>query len=397
MAKSVVSNDELKEIRDTLTQNNPDLKITSQHIQAEIKQRKGVEIDVSTIRGRFCSFGEPLGGTVSIPGKTNAQPASVEETLAKPEVVKDHTYDVPDHLKHYIPEPALFDNYIERGIDKRLALHYDNGKHPITQGKQGTGKTFSHEHYAYKRQLPFFLYSCHEDFKLNKLFGDKTIENGSVVFKENLFVQALQNPSVVLFDEVNAINNKESFPFHALLQNRELFVKDADNGNGKVYRLHKECRIGFAQNPKSAKYLGGNVKRSNFLGRCTFITYPEFTKIDIRKAIAKKFNLSSDEIMKFTTFYFNCIKALDQAQIPVDISIRQLNSVIELYLAGLPLREAIEDGMSSIMEAASQPQNKEVFWRIAQATWKELMDEKQCDSISKSKGFASILNVWRIF
>jgi hypothetical protein len=62
-----------------------------------------------------------------------------------------------------------------------------------------------------------------------------------------------------------------------------------------------------------------------------------------------------------------------------------------LYLAGLPLREAIEDGLSSIMEAASQPQNKEVFWRLAQGVWPELMDEKACDAISKQKGFSSIL------
>jgi len=395
MAKSVVDNAGLIALRDEIQKTNGGAKVRAHQISALIKTKFGAEMTDSTIRGRFCEMGEPLGGTVTIPrgkmGET-AQAAAQDTVLSKPVAEVEHNYDVADALKGYIPATDNFLNYIERGIDKRLALHYDAGKHPLTQGKQGTGKTFSHEHYAYKRGLPFFLYSCHEDFKLNKLFGDKTIKDGSVVFMENLFVQALQSPSVVLFDEVNAINNKESFPFHALLQNRELFVKDADDGKGKVYRLHPDCRIGFAQNPKSAKYLGGNVKPSNFLGRCTFITYPEFTKPDIRQAITKKFgSMAKPEVDKFTTFYFACLKAIDKGQIPVDISIRQLSSVIELYLAGLPLREAIEDGLSSIMEAASQPQNKEVFWRLAQGVWPELMDEKACDAISKQKGFSSLL------
>ena len=399
MAKSNVDNEKLKEMRNDLLRENPNDKVRAWQIRDKIKDELGHDIDESTIRGRFLEMGEPLSGKSYsyTDGKVteDGKDPKAASALVKEEVVHSKTYHVPDELKMYIPEEKTFEDYIERGIDKRLALHYDHGKHPLTQGKQGTGKTFSHEYYAFKRQLPFFLYSCHDDFKLNKLFGDKTIKNGNVVFMENLFVQALNNPSVVLFDEVNAINNKESFPFHALLQNRQLFVKDADDGKGKVYKLHPECRIGFAQNPKSSKYLGGNVKPSNFLGRCTYITYPEFTKNDIKKAVTQRFStLSKIEVEQFATFYFACLKAIDTGQIPVDISIRQLNSVIELYLAGLPLRESIEDGLSSIMDAASQPQNKEAFWRLAQGVWPELMDEKACNKVSKDKGFSSIIRMF---
>jgi len=396
--KSVATNEILLEVRNEI-QKQQKAKVRAWQIKEIIDKNYGYEMDESTIRGRFIEMGQPLSSPIdtSDVGKASVKPDPIPEPTPKPtppkiEPMAEPSFNVPEELKEYIPKDFKFIGYIERGIDKRLALHYNSGKHPITQGKQGTGKTFSHEYYAYKRQLPFFLYSCHEDFKLNKLFGDKTIEGGNVVFKESLFVKAIQGPSVVLFDEVNAINNKESFPFHALLQNRELFVKDADNGNGKVYRLHKDCKIGFAQNPKSAKYLGGNIKPSNFLGRCTFITYPEFTKADIKRAVSAKFpSLHADDVEKFVVFYFACIKAIEKGQIPVDISIRQLNSVIELYLAGLPLRESIEDGLSSIMDAASQSQNKEVFWRLAQGVWQELMDESACDKICKAKGFARLL------
>jgi MoxR-like ATPase len=393
MAKSAVDNDQLRKIRDDLAAMSPHIKVRAHHIQAVILKEYNYKMDESTIRGRFTDMGEPLSGnTASKPSKPQVQVEPSETLVREANVIAEEVFDVPDGLKKFIPPSENFENYIERGIDKRLALHYDSGKHPLTQGKQGTGKTFSHEYYAYKKQLPFFLLSCHPDFKLEKQFGDKTIENGSIVFRESLFVEAFQNPSVICIDEVNAIDNKESFPFHAMLQNGELYIKDANDGKGKIYRKHPDCRIGFAQNPKSAKYLGGNVKPSNFLGRCTFITYPEFTRDDIKKAITKKFTaLKKEEVTKFTQFYFAALKAIDKGQIPVDISIRQLNSVIELYLAGLPLRESIEDGMSSIMEAASQPTNKEVFWRLAQGIWKELMDETACDKISKDKGFSSLL------
>ena len=381
MAYSQVNNEQLKEIRDALLKGKCSTeKIRARHIVDVIKARFNYTMDESTVRGRFIEMNEPLSG--------------VKATVTKePEMIKvqevNTSFNVPEKLKAYIPVKDA--SYIDRGVDNRLAIHYDSNKHPLTQGKQGTGKTASHEHYALRRQLPFFLYSCHEDFKLNKLFGDKTIENGTVVFKESLFVQAIQNPSVILFDEVNAINNKESFPFHALLQNRELFVKDADNGNGKIYKLHKDCKIGFAQNPKSAKYLGGNVKPSNFLGRCTFLTYPEFTQTDIKKVLKVKFpTLEVKKLNEFVQFYFACLKTIAQGNIPVDISIRQLVSMIELFLAGLPLRESIEDGLSAIMDAASQSQNKEVFLRLAQTIWKELENETECDNICKARGFAQM-------
>jgi len=343
---------------------------------------KGIMLDESTIRGRFLAMGEPLGkGVGGI--KRNANGEKIDPNAPKPErsqpleiVKKDYAAEIPEDMKNFIPQAEEFADYIERGVDKRLAVHYNASKYPITQGKQGTGKTFSHSYFAYKEQLPFFLISCYEDLRLSKLFGDKTILNGSVVFQESLFVKAVQCPSVILFDEINAVSNNNTYDFHALLQNRELFVKDADDGKGKVYKLHPDCKIGFAQNPKSAKYMGGSIKASNFLGRCTFITYPEFTKADIRKAMKKRFpNIVEEEIKKFAEFYFASIDTINKADIPVDISIRQLINIIDLYNHGLPLKEAIEDGMSSIMDAVSQSANKETFFRLGQTVWEEMMNK----------------------
>jgi hypothetical protein len=384
-----VSDDQLIQARDEVLKQYS--KAPSWMIADHIKSNMGVEIDASTIRGRLLKIAAAKATVVVGPSPEELR-AGLIKSIQTPAVVaveKGDTiefkpaatvsHDVDESLKDYIPQDSEFEAYIERPIDRRLAVHYDCGitsgiyKYPITQGKQGTGKTFGHAYYAWTRKLPFFLFSCYEDFKLPKMFGDKTIINGTVKYQESLFVKAIQSPSVILFDEINAISNSNSFDFHALLQNRELFIKDADDGKGKTYKLHPQCRIGFAQNPKSAKYIGGNIKPSNFLGRCTFITYPEFTKDELVVAMKKKFKALKDAAVKeFVTYYLASLKLIDNAKIPIDISIRQLANVIDLWSNGLSLNDAIEDGMASMTEAASQPQAKDSFKKLAEATFKEL-------------------------
>jgi hypothetical protein len=345
-------------------------------------------MDDSTIRGRFISMKEPLRNAVGKSGNATTKPGTMKVKAAPKStefiVVEKREYNVEDAMKKYVPPDHEFVNYVERPVDKRLGIHLEAKKFPIAQGKQGTGKTFGFMYQAWKMKVPFFLFSCYEDMRLPKLFGDKTIVNGTVQFVEGLFTKAIQCPSLILFDEINAIGNSNTFDFHALLQNRELFIKDADNGNGKVYKLHDHCMLGFAQNPKSSKYIGGNIKPSNFLGRCTYITYPEFSKQQIKEAVGRKFPaLGEKDLDKFVEFYYGCTELIEKANIPVDISIRQLLNIVDLYLHGLPLHVAIEDGMSSITEAISQPKLKDSFYRLSQCVWKEMMDKSEKENVGK--------------
>lgn len=384
MAKSDITDSMLKECRDLVIDKHGSCK--AWQIKDMIAEQTGTALNESTIRGRFTAMGEPLSSSKF---KVDASGSTTErQSLSDMSKYKVHD-SIPEELKAFIPPDEEFVNYIDRDIDKRLSIHYNcfqikgaGYKYPISQGKQGTGKTFGHMRYAHMNGLPFFLYSCFEDFKLPKLFGDKTIKNGSIMFQESLFVKAIQSPSVILFDEINAVSNSNTFDFHALLQNRELYIKDANDGAGRVYKLHPECRIGFAQNPKSAKYIGGNIKASNFLGRCTFLTYPEFKKKEIKTAIMKRYpKMDTRDVDRFTSFYFAIVETIERSDLPVDISIRQLNNVVDLWLSGMSLQHSIEDGMSSMMEAVSQPKAKESFYRIAQAVWKELTEADKNEQI----------------
>ena len=384
-----IDDTKLREIKDsftttTATGSTVTTKVRAWQIRDVLEKQYNVKMDESTIRGRFITMGIPLSGLARMnPTTPKEEKKEIPvETTAKIEV-KTKTYTVEPTLQQFIPRDEDFSNYVFRDIDKRLVLHMmaskpGSWKYPIAQGKQGTGKTYSYMYFAWINKLPFFLYSMFEDFKLPKLFGDKTIINGSIVFQESLFVKAIQSPSVILFDEINALSNAGTFDFHAMLQNRELFIKDANDGQGKVYHLHNDCKIGFAQNPKSAKYIGGNIKASNFLGRCTYLTFPEFSKNEIRIALKKKFpTLVKADLEKFVAFYFACVQTIEKSGLPVDISIRQLNNVIDLWFHGMDIKFAIEDGLTSILESVSQPKAKDTFFRLAQMVWKELIDKKE--------------------
>lgn len=281
-------------------------------------------------------------------------------------------YTFPKELVNLIPDRGQFADYVERPVDSVLKMHYALQKYPITQGKQGTGKTRGHAYYAMTEARPFLLLSCYEDFKLPKLFGDKTIQNGSIVFQESLFTRAIQHPCVVLFDEINAVSQANTFDFHALLQNRCLFIKDADGGNGKMYNLHKDCKIGFSQNPKSAKYIGGQVRASNFLGRCTYITYPEFSRKELAKALLMRYpDLPADEGKLFIDYYGAVCEAIEKSGLNVDISIRQLFNAVDFNIHGMDLEQALEGGITAIAEAVSNPKAKEALNDLSKAVWKE--------------------------
>lgn len=367
---------------------------------SRLLETKGIKVDQSTIRTRFIEMGKPLStmplevpaNFSSVPPEELVEPRNPDK-LPRTRSINNNAKEAPlklkemFHVKHqkdsfdaqdYIPKRERFENYVERELDNHLEKHYSLNKYPLTQGKQGTGKTTAHEFYAMKKQLPFFLFSCYEDFRLARLFGDKTIIDGSVKFQESLFTRAVQMPSVILFDEINAIANQNTFDFHALLQNRELFIKDANNGFGKTYKLHEECRIGFAQNPRSNKYIGGNIKPSNFLGRCTFLTFPEFTLGEISALISKRYPkvIASDRKLIVKT-YFDLIKMIDKANIAIDISIRQLINVMDFISAGMDKKDAFDQAIVMFLDAASLPDLKNSFTACISLNFPELLNPKE--------------------
>lgn len=387
----VVTDEQLIAARDTLIAKGV-ASPRAMDIVKELSDSGAGTIAESTVRIRFIQMGKPLSSLKAVIDEAKAFKLKVgkptagagEQAIACEQRKADGDgVEYPEELRAYIPTEKDIEGYIERDSDARLDMHYRLDKHPITQGKQGTGKTFSHIYYAFKHKIPCMLISCFEDLVLHKFFGDKTIKDGSIVFREGILTKMIQYPSLILFDEINAVSNAKSFDFHALLQNRELFVKDADDGKGRTYKLHPKCRIGFAQNPRSAKYVGGVTKPSSFLGRCTYITFPDFTKDEIVRILRKRFpKLEKKDALRFATLFFEATNYLITNAVNVDISIRQIINVVEFYVNGMPLKQALNDGLIDVLDSISDPAKKEGLVTVTKAIFKELsVEENPVNSI----------------
>ena len=130
--KRVISDAELIKIRDILIKANPGKIISSEHIRKTIKDSLNVDVDASTIRGRFIQMGQSLSGKAdeSVPPELAPKDDPLNVTLPEPtkkQVIPEEKIVVPDDLAQYLLNGVMFDNYIQRPVDKLLAVHLDLG------------------------------------------------------------------------------------------------------------------------------------------------------------------------------------------------------------------------------------------------------------------------------
>jgi hypothetical protein len=142
---------------------------------------------------------------------------------------------VPDVQRYYertfedIPESRIYD--VARANQMAVLL----------TGDAGTGKTSSARNYAAIRKLPFVVIECTQQID-NSVTQGRFVpaEDGtSVKWVYSQLATAIQQPSVVLFNELTRMSPKSSSLFLRLLAERELVI-DPFN---EVIKVHPECII----------------------------------------------------------------------------------------------------------------------------------------------------------
>lgn len=146
-----------------------------------------------------------------------------------------NTLTVPDVVPYFervfndIPESVIY--------DKSRA----NGWKVLLTGDAGTGKTSSARNYAATRGLPFVVIECTQQI-------DNTVTQGRFVPDEDgksikwvysQLATAVQQPSVILLNEMTRMSPKSASLFLRLLAEKELFI---DTFN-EVIQVHPECII----------------------------------------------------------------------------------------------------------------------------------------------------------
>lgn len=256
----------------------------------------------------------------------------VEETPMQYVTPQHHEADSPLTVPEFKP-------YVEREFEGlKESEIYDwaraNQLNVLLTGDAGTGKTSSARNYAHIRNLPFVVIECTQQI-------DQSVTQGRYVptagrearWVDSQLVTIIQQPGVVLLNEMTRMSPKAAVLFLRLLEERELII-DTTN---RVIKVHPDCIFIADQNTGSA-YTGTSRQDGALVDR--FNVKLEF-KYDIN--IEKKF-IDSPTLLQFANSIREASEATDEFSIPM--STRMLQN-FQLQARGLGMGFAIQTLLNS--------------------------------------------------
>ena len=231
-------------------------------------------------------------------------------------------------------------------------------------GEAGVGKTSIVKYLAALLKKPFLEVSCDSALTFGELFGQVNITDGTSHFVEGVFLKLLGVPSVILIDEVTALDPAKSFKLHQLLNSREVFVKEADRGRGKVYRAHPECIIVLAGNPPGVRY-GGVVKPNvALINRCINVEVSELSEAELRGIIPE--HAEKENVLRY---YGEARTLIAKQSYRTTFSVRNGKRLVSLLENGFKLGEALALAFLNEAKLTAGKDAAEALEKLATGIW----------------------------
>ena len=259
-------------------------------------------------------------------------------------------------ILHYKPRKQYFEH---------MKTYYNTGGSILLVGEAGTGKTSLSRYLAYHLGLPFLEVSCDALLGFQELFGQVNITDGTSHFIEGLFLKFIQQPSIILLDEVNALDPAKNFKLHQLLNSGEIFVKEANRGAGKLYKVNPKCFIILAGNPPTGKYNG--VNRFN----CAFIDRPE-ANIRIEEFTAEELNNiipAHEQKENLLRFYKEVREVVKRENLRTTFSIRSIKRILGGLSLGLDIQQSLLYGFLNGVELTAGQEAFNALYKLGQVIW----------------------------
>lgn len=219
---------------------------------------------------------QPLSPTISMvvdPEPTVDEPITVETPVelveipeelvsvvthtqpTESEAIVDHTMSFQSTVQHddadaVLVVPDVHPYFSRSFFGKQESEIYDYARRTqqvvLLTGPAGTGKTSSARNYAAVKQLPFVVIELTQQIDQSVTQG-RFVPTGSgntVKWKYSQLATAIQQPSVILLNELTRMTPKAASLFLRLLQERELVVEPLN----QVIKVHPECLVIADQN-----------------------------------------------------------------------------------------------------------------------------------------------------
>lgn len=202
---------------------------------------------------------EPVSITIEAPVTMEYVPeevvASVTHTPTESENLVQPTMSFQSTVHHddadaVLVVPDVQPYFTRTWFGKSEADVYDYARSTqqsiLLTGPAGTGKTSSARNYAAQRKLPFVVIECTQQIDQSITQGRfiPTGEGNTVKWKYSQLATAIQQPSVILLNELTRMTPKAASLFLRLLHERELAVEPLN----QVIKVHPECIIIADQN-----------------------------------------------------------------------------------------------------------------------------------------------------
>lgn len=201
--------------------------------------------------------------------KTALEAALAKEAAAAAEAEK------PQKAAHkplgYLADPALLRLWAATQVRRSVTDH-----HPLTLmflGPSGSGKTHAAQHLAEIAATPFTKVDAAAMTDPEAWFGTREViarEGVSVTaYRPSTFVQAIQQPGVLLIDEANRIRDEHRNILLPLLDGTHQITNPL---TGELVRKHPECYIILSGN-EGLQYTGTFPMDPALLTRCVVVRF----------------------------------------------------------------------------------------------------------------------------
>lgn len=223
-----------------VTELNPDPSMTLEAVIAKLKaevmaDRQAFALYQSTVQVVASSpavqvVRQPVAPAPSVSAPVAPTPAEAEAFLQ---------FTVPQlsdpDVAVYIPRTDVYGKPEVEVYDFARA----NQEVVAIDGHAGTGKTSSARHYSAVRGLPFLRLECHQSLDTSVTQGKFVPDGvGGLKWVYSPLARLVQQPSVILLNELTRTSPKNAPLFLGLLEERQLLI---DSHLGEVIPVHPDC------------------------------------------------------------------------------------------------------------------------------------------------------------
>jgi MoxR-like ATPase len=279
-------------------------------------------------------------------------PPTVEEegvhalTTTTPTSSHDTVLTVPDVQPYF---GRTFDGLSEQEVYDYARKTQQN---VLLTGEAGTGKTSSARNYAAVNKLPFVTIECTQQIDQSVTQG-RFIPTGvgnATQWKYSQLATAIQQPAVVLLNELTRMTPKAASLFLRLLQERELLIEPLN----EVIKVHPDC-VFIADQNTGFGYTGTSKQDAALVDRFN-------VKLEFRydTAIEAKF-IKSPGLLEFASNIREASEMNDEFSIPLSTRVLQnfqaqatsLNFAFAVHglLANFPKSDGERDAIKMRLDA----------------------------------------------